>query len=80
MKNEFGYVGWLGEEDYLCCHRGLYSVSSSSEFHANALAPHANAHAQGVSPSIPLQPKTADACKNRLLAVKMNVLKFFPIN
>ena len=19
MKDEFGYAGWLGEEDYLCC-------------------------------------------------------------
>ena len=32
MKNEFGYVHWLGEEDSLHCHRELFSVSSPTEF------------------------------------------------
>ena len=36
MKNEFDYVCWLGQEDYLCYQGGLFLLSSPTEFHAMA--------------------------------------------
>ena len=85
MKNEFGYVQWLGEEDYQVANefsfwpprqRNLVQMAASL---CMCISIHADAHAQGVSPSFPLQLKTADACKKgrfglyELLKVYYNV-------
>ena len=35
MKNEFGYVHWLGEEDCLSCQGALFWASSPTDFSAN---------------------------------------------
>ena len=45
MKNEFGYVSWLIEEDSLSCQGGLFWASSPTEFSANgSLLAHAHRH------------------------------------
>ena len=45
MKNEFGYVRWLGEEGYLRCQGSLFWASSPTEFSANgSLLAHAHRH------------------------------------
>ena len=71
MKYEFGYVHWLGEKDCLSCQGGLIWASSPTEFSANG-GMCLDAHAPGgISPSFPLQPKTADTIKVPILPVNM---------
>ena len=62
MKNEFDYVGWLGEEDYLYCiwvaREAFFQAPRRQNFVQMAAAP-MRMRKVFLSP----QPKTADACK-----------------
>ena len=75
MKNEFGYVGWLGE-DYLCCQGGLFYGSSTWDFLANGnIAMHVHRHMRKeFHHHFPFYLKTADIkiIKTAVLAVKTN--------